>query len=67
MKPAWDQLAGEYDGHATVFIGDVDCTVNTHHTQPRWFPISAACPPSFSVSVSTLRARLSLIFVTHSR
>ena len=27
MKPAWDQLAGEYDGHATVVIGDVDCTV----------------------------------------
>jgi hypothetical protein len=27
MKPAWDQLAAEYDGHATVVVGDVDCTV----------------------------------------
>ena len=27
MKPAWDQLAGEYDGHASVTVGDVDCTV----------------------------------------
>ena len=28
MKPAWDQLAGEYDGHASVVVGDVDCTVS---------------------------------------
>ena len=28
MKPAWDQLAGEYDGHASVTVGDVDCTVS---------------------------------------
>lgn len=27
MKPAYDQLAGEYDGHAKVTIMDVDCTV----------------------------------------
>ena len=25
MKPAWDQLAAEFDGE--VIIGDVDCTV----------------------------------------
>ena len=27
MKPAWDQLSTAYEGHATVVIGDVDCTV----------------------------------------
>eukprot|EP00591_Stephanopyxis_turris_P008194 CAMPEP_0195529584 /NCGR_PEP_ID=MMETSP0794_2-20130614/32185_1 /TAXON_ID=515487 /ORGANISM="Stephanopyxis turris, Strain CCMP 815" /LENGTH=123 /DNA_ID=CAMNT_0040660907 /DNA_START=76 /DNA_END=447 /DNA_ORIENTATION=- len=26
MKPAFDQLHGEYDGHAKVVIADVDCT-----------------------------------------
>ena len=26
MKPAWDQLAAEFDGEE-VIIGDVDCTV----------------------------------------
>ena len=28
MKPAWDQLAGEYEGHETIVVGDVDCTVH---------------------------------------
>lgn len=27
MKPAWDQLGGEYDGSSSVVIADVDCTV----------------------------------------
>lgn len=26
MKPAWDQLAGEFEGNANVVIVDVDCT-----------------------------------------
>ncbi|CAE8609480.1 unnamed protein product [Polarella glacialis] len=26
MKPAWDQLMKEFDGHASVLIADVDCT-----------------------------------------
>jgi hypothetical protein len=26
MKPAWDQLMGDYDGHASALIADVDCT-----------------------------------------
>eukprot|EP00931_Biecheleriopsis_adriatica_P094223 TRINITY_DN678_c1_g1_i14.p1 TRINITY_DN678_c1_g1~~TRINITY_DN678_c1_g1_i14.p1 ORF type:complete len:169 (+),score=67.86 TRINITY_DN678_c1_g1_i14:206-712(+) len=26
MKPAWDKLMKEYDGHASVLIADVDCT-----------------------------------------
>mmetsp|Transcript_6383 Transcript_6383/g.18860 ORF Transcript_6383/g.18860 Transcript_6383/m.18860 type:complete len:144 (+) Transcript_6383:233-664(+) len=26
MKPAWDSLMKEYDGHPSVLIGDVDCT-----------------------------------------
>lgn len=26
MKPSWDKLADEYADHATVVIGDVDCT-----------------------------------------
>lgn len=26
MKPAWDSLMQEYDGHDTILIGDVDCT-----------------------------------------
>mmetsp|Transcript_54353 Transcript_54353/g.128366 ORF Transcript_54353/g.128366 Transcript_54353/m.128366 type:complete len:169 (+) Transcript_54353:169-675(+) len=26
MKPAWDKLMDEYKDHATVVIGDVDCT-----------------------------------------
>jgi len=29
MKPAWDQLGAEYDGHASVVVMDVDCTVET--------------------------------------
>ena len=28
MKPAFDQLAAEFDGHASVVIGDIDCTVH---------------------------------------
>jgi hypothetical protein len=27
MKPAYDQLAAEYEGHAKVVVMDVDCTV----------------------------------------
>ena len=27
MKPAWDQLGGEYDGSSKVLVGDADCTV----------------------------------------
>ena len=26
MKPAWDSLMREYEGHPSVLIGDVDCT-----------------------------------------
>jgi hypothetical protein len=26
MKPAWDKLMKEYEGHATAMVGDVDCT-----------------------------------------
>jgi hypothetical protein len=26
MKPAWDQLMGDYDGHASALVADVDCT-----------------------------------------
>jgi len=26
MKPAWDKLMGEFKGHASVLIADVDCT-----------------------------------------
>ena len=26
MKPDWDKLMGEFDGHATAMVGDVDCT-----------------------------------------
>merc|ERR1719422_415540 len=26
MKPAWDQLAAEYEGSSSVVIADVDCT-----------------------------------------
>jgi len=26
MKPDWDRLMTEYEGHATIMIGDVDCT-----------------------------------------
>ena len=26
MKPAWDKLMGEFEGHATALVGDVDCT-----------------------------------------
>lgn len=26
MKPAWDQLGGEYKDSSSVLIGDVDCT-----------------------------------------
>jgi gas vesicle protein len=26
MKPAWDQLMGEYKDHATALVADVDCT-----------------------------------------
>ena len=28
MKPAWDQLAGDFDGHESIVVGDVDCTVH---------------------------------------
>jgi len=28
MKPDWDRLAVEYDGHATILVGDVDCTAS---------------------------------------
>jgi len=26
MKPAWDKLMEEYDGHKTALVADVDCT-----------------------------------------
>jgi len=26
MKPAWDKLMVEFEGHKTILIGDVDCT-----------------------------------------
>jgi protein disulfide-isomerase-like protein len=26
LKPHWDKLMAEYDGHATVLVADVDCT-----------------------------------------
>ena len=26
MKPAWDKLMGEYAGHASALVADVDCT-----------------------------------------
>jgi len=26
MKPAWDRLIGDFDGHATTLVADVDCT-----------------------------------------
>jgi hypothetical protein len=26
MKPDWDKLMAEYDGHATALVADVDCT-----------------------------------------
>jgi len=26
MKPAWDKLMKEYEGHATALVADVDCT-----------------------------------------
>jgi len=26
MKPAWDKLMAEFDGHKTITVGDVDCT-----------------------------------------
>lgn len=26
MKPDWDKLMAEFDGHATILVGDVDCT-----------------------------------------
>jgi len=25
MKPAWDALAAEYEGHPNVLVADVDC------------------------------------------
>lgn len=28
MKPAWDQLGGEYAGSSDVLIGDADCTAD---------------------------------------
>jgi protein disulfide-isomerase A6 len=28
MKPTWNKLGAEYDGHSSVLIGDVDCTVH---------------------------------------
>lgn len=27
MKPAWDQLGGEFTDHANVVVADIDCTV----------------------------------------
>ena len=29
MKPAWDQLMGEFESSSSVVVGDVDCTVET--------------------------------------
>jgi len=26
MKPDWDKLMTEFDGHASILVGDVDCT-----------------------------------------
>jgi len=26
MKPAWDQLMGDFEGHASALVADVDCT-----------------------------------------
>ena len=26
MKPDWDKLIKEFDGHATTLVADVDCT-----------------------------------------
>jgi len=26
MKPAWDKLMKDYEGHASALVGDVDCT-----------------------------------------
>jgi len=26
MKPAWDKLMADYDGHASALVADVDCT-----------------------------------------
>merc|ERR1712057_85322 len=26
MKPAWDKLMGEFEGHASALVADVDCT-----------------------------------------
>jgi hypothetical protein len=26
MKPAWDQLIGDFEGHKTALVADVDCT-----------------------------------------
>jgi len=26
MKPAWDKLMGDFDGHASAVVADVDCT-----------------------------------------
>jgi len=26
MKPAWDQLMGDFEGHKTALVADVDCT-----------------------------------------
>lgn len=28
MKPAFDQLSGDYEGHPSVLIADVDCTAD---------------------------------------
>jgi len=28
MKPAWDKLMAEFEGHATTMIADVDCTAD---------------------------------------
>ena len=29
MKPAWDQLMGEFESSSSVLVADVDCTVET--------------------------------------
>lgn len=28
MKPAWDKLMAEFDGHASALVADVDCTAD---------------------------------------
>jgi len=28
MKPAWDRLMGDFEGHASALVGDADCTAD---------------------------------------